>query len=757
MAELVAEKTTIKLPSSMISILGRVIRLRETVAYIVQQQGVITPEQSTAKTHSHFVAVLKQVQGVLCSPARRHTESHDEGVSLHGNNSSARQRLSAAFEALQVYEPSQSSSDGPDVTLPSPEYDIAQDEDNEAEEGCTAFAALSQDVRALREEVNKLWRVNYCENVNMLSPVAVATNTAIDLAREMEKEVAPIIERAGGVTKLFTAHYRSACLADGLNPNRRARKGDDFNVDAYSITKRSMYGAHLLLDQFRQDCLEAGPDQIPPLYNDQWGWYNPEVANPGEAEAKTISTREMYDRDRAAFSEVLSEVSALVHKLKWNNVEDELTRGVRLILMDPSAPIPFWLVFAAQIFIDNLEIMNVSLEQVYSNVTQLGRWITHRIDHLIKETDEKPRPAGWPAKKDSMLRRLRQDAHFFNTQVITKRKRKLLPSIKRPESVLMRHNAVFAGVWAHHLLTLMHTTGIEFANAWGAVFATTQLYYAVLLGLPKPFKWADLLLMQEMQEMQDPKRFWVGRRPRGVDELWKQWRLCRGALLADVIRSDRGGGRGVGFPTDPPVLASDSRRQPRRELATVAPASLMLRARLGGGGAGAAPARVDMTMEDVRKIVGEGKSRRAQGLSDHHALSPAKLIEALAFTLDDEAVEIHFDYFILHFQCWTMLNSFNEIAHPLFTTIFNTPDYIETEIQLPELVGLIFQAAADMVPGMPREQRFALITLAAKEMQIIVRDELGSMMADELEKLGFDVDAEEGIDEDVAWAAFLGR
>ncbi|KAK0712774.1 hypothetical protein B0T26DRAFT_677193 [Lasiosphaeria miniovina] len=66
------------------------------------------------------------------------------------------------------------------------------------------------------------------------------------------------------------------------------------------------------------------------------------------------------------------------------------------------------------------------------------------------------------------------------------------------------------------------------------------------------------------------------------------------------------------------------------------------------------------------------KSRRAQGLWDYHALSPAKLIEALAFELGDET-------------CWTVLNSFSEIAHPLFTTTFNTPDYIETEVQLPEL------------------------------------------------------------------------
>ena len=38
--------------------------------------------------------------------------------------------------------------------------------------------------------------------------------------------------------------------------------------------------------------------------------------------------------------------------------EGELTRGVRLICQDPKVPIYFWAVFAAQLFIGNVEILN---------------------------------------------------------------------------------------------------------------------------------------------------------------------------------------------------------------------------------------------------------------------------------------------------------------------------------------------------------------------------------------------------------------
>lgn len=95
-------------------------------------------------------------------------------------------------------------------------YVLAEDDATQAEEAHVAFAALLQDLLALRAEANKLWRVEYAKGPLHLSPVAVATNTAIDLARRLESEVTPLLDFVGGVGKLLARHYGTAVAAEGM-------------------------------------------------------------------------------------------------------------------------------------------------------------------------------------------------------------------------------------------------------------------------------------------------------------------------------------------------------------------------------------------------------------------------------------------------------------------------------------------------------------------------------------------------------------
>lgn len=81
--------------------------------------------------------------------------------------------------------------DAPDVVLPAADYDVEEYEDSAGEDAHLAFSALLQDVLTLRAETNKLWN-NYTTGPLHLSPVAVASNTAVDLARQMEEEISHI-------------------------------------------------------------------------------------------------------------------------------------------------------------------------------------------------------------------------------------------------------------------------------------------------------------------------------------------------------------------------------------------------------------------------------------------------------------------------------------------------------------------------------------------------------------------------------------
>ena len=751
MAKLVGERK-LALPSSIAKILERVIRLREAFAQLLQQQGIVKAEEATNIKHSYFVDILKQVRDILGG------DNHKDASTDSSAPSSSSQCLSTAFAALHLYEPSQSFLDAPDVALPAPEYAISEDEAGLEEDAQVAFAALLQDVLLLREEVNKLWNVRYSQSTFHLAAVAVATNTAIDLARKMEEEATPILDRFGGVTKFLVDHYHSAASAKGLDPTHRVADSDSTNVDAYDVSKRTLYQAYHLLDLFRKACPED--PEMPPLYNGQpYGWYEDKVH-------KNQSTREKYNRDCAGFSELVSETAVLARKLKWNNVQDELTRGVRLIMADPSQPIPFWVVFAAQLFIDNLEILGGQFQSVYADGTNIGRWITRRCEVALGDIEGKPRPSGWSTQKDGALRRLQQDAHFFDTDVISKWKRRILPSIDRPESILMRRNAVFAGVWAHHLLTLYQTTSIAFVNAWGAVFAMNQLNNAVMRltwintrSHPKPM-WTDMLILQHMQ---GDERFWVGRVPRDIKDFWKQWCLCQGVSLSTFTAA---GGA---------VPIAGASNSTRKGLAQLAPVSLRFRGRLGNDAAG--HARINMTLEDVRKIVGEGewivtdpspgnvfemvheyervssrpfrnassestrRQRPLPGREDHLTLSPAALIKNLATTLHAEMAELHFDYLLLHTKCWMMLTNFKRIMDALFRQASGgRPDYLESEAQLPQLVGIIFRAAAGLAPGLGQRAGLEVLEAAQEGLKWLLHQGMNRIVVEAMEKLRIPVD-----------------
>lgn len=420
-------------------------------------------------------------------------------------------------------------------------YVLAEDDATQTEEAHVAFAALLQDLLALRAEANKLWRVEYAKGPLHLSPVAVATNTGIDLARRLESEVTPLLDRVGGVGKLLARHYRTAVAAEGMtSPDDE----DEFAVEACGISKGCMFEAYYLMEQVRRQCRRAGAGEVPPVYDGRYGWFD-------EGRALSVKSNQgIFDRDRAALFEVLSETAILVQKVKWNQAEDELTRGVRLILQSPDAPLPFWTILAAQLFIDNIDILSPTggFDRVMCEITNIARCFAGRAKATLEYIEDRPRPVGWSTKKDGILRRIEQDAPFFETPVLARWKRRLSPDLDRSktESVLMRRNGMLAGVWTH------------------------------------------------MQG--DDKRFWVGSRPRDMSDFWKQWRLCHGASLTELAREPDGPGLGT---------ALTATQRPRRGLVELAPASLLLRGRLGSDTTG--KARVEMSLDGVRKILGDAE------------------------------------------------------------------------------------------------------------------------------------------------------
>lgn len=208
-----------------------------------------------------------------------------------------------------------------------------------------------------------------------------------------------------------------------------------FGVQTYAIAKGCMFEAYYLMEQFRQQCRRAGKGDVPPVYDGRYGWFD------GEGARSVKSNLGMFNRDRASLFEVLSETAILVQKVEWNQPEDELTRSVRLMLENPDAPLSLWTVFAAQLFIDSLEIIGPMLDRMCTETGNVSQAIAGSIRESLKQIHGRPRPLGWSTKKDRLLRRLEQDSMFFETPALAKLKRRLSPDLTGTEPRVFYHAA----------------------------------------------------------------------------------------------------------------------------------------------------------------------------------------------------------------------------------------------------------------------------------------------------------------------------
>ena len=74
-------------------------------------------------------------------------------------------------------------------------------------------------------------------------------------------------------------------------------------------------------------------------------------------------------------------------------------------------------------------------------------------------------------------------------------------------------------------------------------------------------------------------------------------------------------------------------------------------------------------------------------------LSPLELLLALQLSIADEAPLLQFDYFAFHRVCWSVLRTVQRALHPKLLQYYE-PGYLESENQLPFVVGYIFMTAS---------------------------------------------------------------
>ena len=347
----------VRLPNSFSVALERVIWVRKSFSERLKDAGRRFDQQSDAR-HEFFVNVLEQVRKALqplMNVDALNLSNLKDAVTNVGSHKS-KKGLSNLFAVLDVYEPSAAFEAAPDVVLPPSsemEYTVEIEEDS-LFEALFAMTTLMDDLSRLRMEVAELW-TKYDTGGMDVAAVSIATNTAIKLAQSFENEINPLVQKHGGSSMFHSQYFHSVSDALGVDAEAKQWLTDDYNFAAYHTADALFFNTLLNINAY----IRANPlDDNIPNYNGVYGWYDEDIIQTAS------SSRQKYIRMKQALLEMLSDIP-LISSFSYP-IEDQLMHGMMTTLRKAKREkkempdVPIWFSFAAQIYLDTLNVVKVN-------------------------------------------------------------------------------------------------------------------------------------------------------------------------------------------------------------------------------------------------------------------------------------------------------------------------------------------------------------------------------------------------------------
>ncbi|SCV61293.1 uncharacterized protein FFFS_15862 [Fusarium fujikuroi] len=653
--------------------LERAIRVRKMFSmHLSETNKHLSVRANTA--HAYFVSVLEKVRYVLFkveggSGVAFNMASKKGATNAIRDNSVAEGKIRdfSLFQMLQVYEPSENFSDSSDVVLPARSSPIDLEyitENDESEAECIfAFTALLKDLIKLRKEVSNLWNEYHNGKID-LAAAAIGANLAIELARSMEEEMAPLLKKHGGALALLPKYFGAVSQYLGLDPFQKERLSDDMNFTCYDIGATFLYNAASLLEAIRTAAPYSARHM--PCYTGKFGWYDPQRAH-----LETMDNRQRWAQDKAALLEVVPDIT-LLFELEGIPVLDELARGN---------------------YLDTLRFFGPNITRFLAEF--------HRFNEITADLLDRANLADYhqnDAKKDLEDMRKMVTVKLNGVDIFTASQMALNRSSRNDRasrsSSFLLHNPVFCCLWIHYARVLLHQTGEE---------EEEEEHLA-----PVP-EWPDLDRLVAMQGLQ---AFFVGTEPpASLQAHFKNYCMSRGVSPANWLAAAnrRKGKHGK-------VLLQRSCAG-IRELKFGAPVSLCCAARMEKR-AIAEPTRRAWNAEVMQQILetsgwfkiqqeeqakkdgvaetefqaGTAADRKikakAKAAPAHPTLTAPQLVHYVAHAIQTEMPDLVFDYFAMHKMARGLLEKVRARADDIGLPLM---PYVTTDVA--DIAGLVFAVA----------------------------------------------------------------
>lgn len=324
----------IVIPDTLFPTLSRVITARTAFSARLQERAM---ESNVAldESHNYFVGILEAVRDALrplVTPATTVPST---------KQNSAEPKLEAAlankFAILQVDEPSEAFLSALNIERPKPcDHDaVTYEAEHEAseEDSNLAFYALIEDITTIRNRITWIWYQERGGGLD-LAAAAVATNSAIELARGMMDEIQSTFGFSSAtIVDNMIRRHKHHCKEAGLK-----EEGYDFNY-TYDLASNFYLVAYFALKAFPTASIEKGTVGLKDVTSGR----------------DTKTGKDKFLEDQGLLAEFLAELSVVIRLVPKYPVRDEFLRGLRQMIQ--TRTIPFYLVFAAQAFLDIHHVM----------------------------------------------------------------------------------------------------------------------------------------------------------------------------------------------------------------------------------------------------------------------------------------------------------------------------------------------------------------------------------------------------------------
>lgn len=711
-------KACIEVPTGFVFVLDRAISVRKTFCkwygYSSENDDADSdPESRANQRHDNLVSVLEKIREILQprmspkipkEPLVQPIEKMPTLSEIHtlDNNHIFNLHESLAEELFEPFLNTEPVTAGQDPSsISQVEYRLGRVLD--LDEAVFAFRCLFHDFHVIRIYLQQVWG-SYKQGTTDLVAASITTNTAIDLARELQEGFTEVFPSQANFVNDVNSFYLVTCSNDNYDPEFRACPDDEMNFEAYEYVEPLLFPTLEILASFN-DHLEEGNL---PSFTGHCEWYDPR--NPREWMLPKWKFRE----DKALLFKVLPEFCVVAHADGNIPVEDAMTCGVREMMKEDY--VPLLLIFATQVYLDIHHILREKVCNGFHDLIKSARYVENNIQRIL-ELQLKLHLENWPKSKCETLLKIRDVIRtWINSDAVQEARINIAQAVDTPETPaeafsFFKYHPWYCGLLSYSINASAREASIIFINALGSILSSAHLYNALRQERQMTNPWPDMELVLLMHKTED---LFVGAFPNAAADYHERFFLAMEHLtknstqdrMQDGIAARKSSPRKLNQL--PQVCGMFKDRFSRREI----------RLSLSSD-----DIKVILNLEDTREFwkiakfsinvnlipapsAGENQpvikfyshlGKQVHGVAAIAGMKPIHFLNTLCNAIRSEALELTFDYFGLHYFCWTMFRTLRDVLQEGLNELYGQGCLGKLH-QLPLVVGYILGAASHTNP-----------------------------------------------------------